>query len=68
LAYAEFQQKPILVLYRWPRDDQKGLSAMIAGNTHYDKQKVAYYKDEEEAKHIIDEWIQQWKPATVPVQ
>ena len=63
LAYAEFHQKPILVLYRWPRPDNKDLSAMIAGNTVYNKLKVAYYKDEDEAKSIIDEWIGQWKHA-----
>lgn len=62
LAYAEFHQKPILILYRWPRADNKDLSAMIAGNTQYDKIKVAYYKDEDEAKSIVDAWIAQWKP------
>ena len=61
LAYAEFHSKPILVLYQWPRDDNKHISAMISGNTHYTKQQVVYYKDEAEAKQIIDRWIDEWK-------
>lgn len=61
LAYAEFHSKPILVLYRWPRPDNKGLSGMISGNVDYKLQTVKYYKDEEEAKQIMDEWINEWK-------
>ena len=60
LAYAEMLKKSILVLYRWPRADSKHISGMIAG-CPYPDMVVKYYKDEEEAYKLMDEWIAQWK-------
>jgi hypothetical protein len=60
LAFAEFHQKPILVLYRWPRADNKHVSAMISGCS-YPEMVVKYYKDEIEANQLMDEWIAEWK-------
>jgi nucleoside 2-deoxyribosyltransferase len=57
LGYAEALGKPILILYRWPRADNKRLSAMIAGNRAYKHQSVVQYEDESGAKAAMDRWL-----------
>ena len=63
LAYAEKQNKPILVLYRWPRADKKHISGMISGCA-YPEMVTKYYRDEVEAGNIMDDWIRHWRDGT----
>lgn len=52
LAYAEFLQKPVIILHR---KDVNHLSAMIAGTEYFDK--IFYYVDFEEARQILDQQL-----------
>jgi len=61
LGFADSLRKPTLCLYRWPREDGKHLSAMIAGNERNILQTVAQYKDEADATQIIDKWLHKIK-------